>query len=47
MLNALEVYASEALNVTEAHRAAINALTSIEEIDEYDFTTGYPKKIEL
>lgn len=47
MLNALEVYASEALNVTEAHRAAINALTSIEEIDEYDFTIGYPKKIEL
>lgn len=47
MLNALEVYASEALNVTEAHRAAIKALTSIEEIDEYDFTTGYPKKIEL
>lgn len=47
MLNALEVYASEALNATEAHRAAINALTSIEEIDEYDFTIGYPKKIEL
>lgn len=47
MLNALEVYASEALNVTEAHRAAINALTSIEEIDEYDFTTGYPQKIVL
>ena len=47
MLNALEVYASEALNVTEAHRAAINALTSIAEIDEYDFTVGYPKKIEL
>jgi hypothetical protein len=47
MLNALEVYASEALNVTEAHRAAINALTSIEEIDDYDFTIGYPKKIEL
>lgn len=47
MLNALEVYASEALNVTESHRAAINALTSIDDIDEYDFTTGYPKKIEL
>ena len=47
MLNALEVYASEALNVTESHRAVINALTSIEEIDEYDFTIGYPKKIEL
>ena len=47
MLNALEVYASEALNVTEAHRAAINAFTSIKEIDEYDFTSNYPKKITL
>lgn len=47
MLNLLEVYASEALNTTESHRAAINSLDSIEDIDEYDFTTGYPKKIEL
>lgn len=47
MLNTLEVYASEALNVTESHRAAINTLTSISEIDEYDFTTGYPQKIVL
>lgn len=47
MLNALEVYASEALNVTESHRAAINSLTSIAEIDEYDYTTGYPQKIVL
>lgn len=47
MLNLLEVYASEALNVTEAHRAAISSLTSIEDIEEYDFTLNYPKKVEL
>lgn len=47
MLNLLEVYASDALNVTESHRAAINSLGSIEDIDEYDFTVGYPNKVEL
>lgn len=47
MLNLLEVYASDALNVTEAHRAAINSLGSISEIEEYDFTIGYPNKVEL
>lgn len=45
MLNALIVYASEALNVTEGHRAAINALTTIEAVEAYDFTTGYPAKL--
>ena len=47
MLNAVEVYASEALNTTESHKAAINSLTSIEDINEYDFTLNYPNKIEL
>ena len=47
MLNAVEVYASEALNTTESHKAAINSLDSIEDIEEYDFTIGYPNKIAL
>lgn len=47
MLNQIEVYASEALNVTEAHRAAINALSTIAEIESYDFTLNYPDKVEL
>lgn len=45
MLNALIVYASEALNVTERHRAAIQSLQTIEGVEEYDFTTGYPAKL--
>lgn len=45
MLNELIVYASEALNVTEAHKAAINALDDIEDVEAYDFTTGYPEKL--
>jgi hypothetical protein len=47
MLDQLSVYASEALNVTEAHKAAVEALTSIEEVDGYDYKQGYPSKLEL
>lgn len=45
MLNALIVYASEALNVTEGHRAAVLQLQTVQEVEEYDFTTGYPTKL--
>lgn len=47
MLNSLEVYASDALNVTESHKAAVKALTAIEEVENYDFTIGYPQKLEF
>ena len=47
MLTLLEVYAGDAINVTEAHKAAINALTSVAEVQEYDFTVGYPQKLEF
>ena len=45
MLGLVEVYASDALNVTESHKAAINALESIEDVEEYNFQTGYPEKL--
>ena len=45
MLNAVEVYASDALNVTEGHRTAIESLLTVEEVEDYVFTTGYPKKL--
>lgn len=47
MLNALEVYAAEALNVTEAHKAAVLAMDNIEDVEAYDITTGYPEKLNL
>jgi len=47
MLVALEVYAAEALNVTEAHRSAVRRLTSRVEIDKYDVTVGYPEPLNL
>lgn len=45
MLNAIELYAINCYNVTQSHIAAVNALTSIEEIEAYDFKTGYPSKL--
>ena len=47
MLNALEVYAAEALNVTEAHKAAVLAMDNIEDVEAYDITVGYPEKLNL
>ena len=45
MLDKLSVYASEALNVTERHKAKVKALTSIEAVEKYDYKTGYPEKL--
>jgi len=45
MLVALEVYAGDALNVTESHKAAVNALEDTDEVLAYDFTAGYPEKL--
>ena len=45
MLVALEVYAGDALNVTEAHKAAVMVLESVESVEAYDITVGYPEKI--
>lgn len=45
MLVALEVYAGDALNVTEAHKAAVDVLDSIEDVDNYDYTADYPEKL--
>lgn len=43
MLNALIVYASEALNVTEAHKAAVMAMETVEDVEAFDITEGYPE----
>ena len=45
MLGLVEVYASDALNVTESHKAAINALDDIEEVEAYEFHQNYPEKL--
>ena len=45
MLAALELYALECYNVTAAHKAAVNALESVEDVVAYDYTQGYPEKL--
>lgn len=45
MLYALEVYASMCYDQTQAHLAAIDAMTTVEEVENYDHTAGYPEKL--
>lgn len=45
MLVALEVYAGDALNVTESHKAAVVAMDDTDKVIAYDFTVGYPDKL--
>ena len=47
MLNALEVYAAEALNTTERHKNAVMQLDSIEAVADYDYTANYPTKLQF
>ena len=46
-LSALEQYALSCYNVTASHKIAVQALTTIEEVNEYDVTQGYPTKLDL
>ena len=45
MLNAVELYADTCQTVTEAHKAEVAALDSIEAVEAYDITQGYPEKL--
>lgn len=45
MINALSSYADACFDVTEDHKANIKSLTTIEEIEAYDYTIGYPDKL--
>lgn len=43
----LEIYASQCYDNTQSHKKNISELASIEEINDYDFTKGYPKPLEF
>lgn len=47
LLSALELYALDCYNVTAAHQAAIKALETTDAIKAYDFTIGYPEKLQI
>ena len=47
LLSSLEMYALECFNVTAAHKKAVRELTTIEEVEAYDYKTGYPKQLDI
>lgn len=47
LLSALEMYALECFNVTASHKAAVGWLMSLEEVEAYDYKTGYQKMLEM
>ena len=40
-------YADACYMVTQGHRKAIEALTTVEDVEGYDYTQGYPEKLAL
>ena len=47
LLSALEMYALECFNVTASHKQAVSELTTIEDVEAYDYKAGYPKLLEM
>lgn len=47
MLDELEIYAIDCYNRTTDHIYAVRALNSLKEVEEYDFTTGYPNQLKF
>lgn len=45
MLSALELYALKCYNKTAEHKVNIKNMTSVEDITNYNFTEGYPDKL--
>ena len=41
----IQIYANQCYNVTEQHKAAVNSLTTIKEVEDYDYKAGYPSKL--
>lgn len=47
MLAALELYALDCFNVTARHKAAVASLDTVEAVETYDHTAGYPARPEF
>ncbi len=47
MLYAIEIYASACYDNTQRHLSEVDKLTTIEEVELYDYTTGYPNKLSI
>jgi hypothetical protein len=47
MLYAIEVYASQCYDNTQQHLSNVSKLTSIDEVDSYNYHTGYPEHLKF
>ena len=41
----VQLYANQCYGVTERHKAAVNALETVEEVEGYEYKTGYPERL--
>lgn len=41
----IQIYADRCYGVTETHKANINALNSVDDVEAYDFETNYPQRL--
>lgn len=47
LLSQLEVYAKKCYNKTAEHKAAVNKLKRLEDVESYDYKSGYPERLNL
>lgn len=47
VLDLVQRYADACFLVTERHKIAVRALQTVEEVEKYDYTKGYPEKLKL
>lgn len=45
MLAAIQIYADQCFIVTKQHEINVQSLSTIEEVEAYDYTAGYPAKL--
>ena len=46
-IDLLNIYAAQITAVTEEHKKNVNMLQKIADVDAYDYTTGYPQRLEF
>ena len=47
VLDLVQRYADACFLVTERHKIAVRSLQTVEEVEAYDYTKGYPEKLKL
>lgn len=47
LLAKIQRYADACYIVTERHKIAVKSLQTVEEVEKYDYTKGYPEKLKL